>query len=187
MCGLAYRPISYVCDKGNRTQSPAALRMREKKCTTQQQPNPKAGSAPTSLGVGNLRIDPEPRANHAAATYRLHHKATSLGRTTLLPHDSHLSWERKPSQQGQQRLTLPGCPGIEPHTGLAPALKGTAQFLGSHRYLPCRNCSQSSHSPSLSKTHGVCFTAFQTDEGCGRPKMVSHSRAKSSSHQKSLS
>lgn len=181
VCGLAHHPISYSCDKGNRTQSLAALRRGgEKKYTAQQQQNPQAGSAPTSLGVANLGIDPEP-------TYRLHHKATtSVGLTKWRLRALHLSWERKMSQQGQQRLTLPGCPGIEPHTGLAPAPKGTVQFLGSHRYLPCGNCSQSSHSPWLSKTCGMCFTASQRDEGCGRVKMVSHPRASSSGHQESL-
>lgn len=202
VCGLAHHPVSSIRDKGNRTQSFAALRRGKKKYTTQQQQNPKASSAPTSLGVANLGIDTEPQATRDdapatgcirmatpcdAPTYGMHHKATSLGLTKWLLCDLHLSWERKMSQQGQQRLTLPGCPGIEPHTGLAPALKGTVQFLGSHRYLPCGNCSQSSHSPWLSKTCGMCFTASQTDEGCGRVKMVSQPRASSSGHQESFS
>lgn len=64
VCGLAHHPISYIFDKGNSTQSLAALRRGGKKYTTQQQ-NPNAGSAPSSLGVANLGMDPETQATHA--------------------------------------------------------------------------------------------------------------------------
>lgn len=148
-----------------------------------------ASSDATGLGVGGQLWDRSWAMGSScpAPTYRQHPKATSLRVTKWPLGDLWLSWERKTSQQGQQRLTLPGCAGIEPRTGLAPALKGTVEFLGSHCYLPCGNCSQSSHSPWLSKTCGICFTASQTDEGWGRVKMVSHPRASSSSHQESFS
>lgn len=66
VCGLAHHPISHICDEGNRTQSLAALKRGggKKKYTTQQQ-NSRLASAPTSPGVANLGIDPEPQATHA--------------------------------------------------------------------------------------------------------------------------
>lgn len=187
VCGLAHHPISYVCDKGNRAQSLAALRRGEKN-PHNPTTKPKGQFWSHQPRGGQLR-DRSCAMGHScpAPTSKPHHKATSLGLTPWLLGDLCLSWERKTSQQGQQRLTLPGCAGIEPRTGLAPALKGTVGFLGSHCYLPCGNCSQSSHSPWLSKTCGMCFTASPTDEGCGRVKMVRHPRASSSSHQESFS
>jgi len=185
VCGLAHHPVSCISDKENRTQSLATLRSggKKKKQNHHTGRKPKGWFCSQQSRGGRL----EDQSWATAPTYRLHHKATSFGLPERLLCDSQLRPERKMSQQGQQRLTLPGCPGIEPHTRLAPALKGTVQFLGSHRSPPRGNCSQSSHSSRLSKPWGVCFTASQADEGCGRVKMAHHPHASSSGHQQSFS
>lgn len=121
--------------------------------------------------------------SHRQLILSFHIQATSQGHR----HDLLLIWERKMRQQRHQRLTLPGCPQTEPHTGLALTLKGTVKFLGSHCYLPRGTCSQISYSPCLSKTCGMCFTASQIDGVCGEVKMVRHLCAISSSHQESCS